>query len=202
MTLEAIQYRSRWSTDGDAILDGGPGAQHLCSEGALLPNSSKETTKHLDFVHVCYYRIVQAGIAVLPQESKAKSHVQLFATSWTVALQALLSVRFSRQEYCSGLPFLSPGDLPDPGIEPRSPTLQVDSLPSEPPGKSVRKREIIYVTMGSFISMLNKYEPNKSELFLWKSNFLNTLREQFESDGKRKKKQRKVSLWFHILFIT
>ena len=43
---------------------------------------------------------------------------------------------FSRQEYWSGLPFPSPGDLPDPGIEPRSPTLQADALPSEPPGKS------------------------------------------------------------------
>ena len=42
---------------------------------------------------------------------------------------------FSRQEYCSGLPFPSPGDLPDPGIEPRSPALQADSLPSVPPGK-------------------------------------------------------------------
>ena len=50
------------------------------------------------------------------------SHVQLFATPWTVAYQALLSMGFSRQEYWSGLPFLSP-DLPDPGIEPRFPTL-------------------------------------------------------------------------------
>ena len=53
---------------------------------------------------------------------------------WTIAYQAPLSMEFSRQQYWSGLPFLSPGVLPDPGIEPRSPTLQVDSLPSEPPG--------------------------------------------------------------------
>ena len=45
------------------------------------------------------------------------------ATAWTVAYHALLSMRFSRQEYWTGLPFPSPGDLPDPGIEPRSPTL-------------------------------------------------------------------------------
>ena len=45
------------------------------------------------------------------------------------------SVEFSRQEYWSGLPFPSPGDLPDPGIEPRSPALQADALLSEPPGK-------------------------------------------------------------------
>ena len=56
-------------------------------------------------------------------------------TLWTVAHQASLSMGFSRQEYCSGLPFPSPGDLPNPGIEPRSPALQADALPSEPPGK-------------------------------------------------------------------
>ena len=63
------------------------------------------------------------------------SRVQLFATPWTVARQAPLSMGFSKQEYWSGLPFPSPGDLPDPGIKPRSPALQADSLPSEPPGK-------------------------------------------------------------------
>ena len=59
------------------------------------------------------------------------SRVRLFATLWTVAFQAPLSMGFSRQEYWSGLPLPSPGDLPDPGIEPRSPTLQVDSLLNE-----------------------------------------------------------------------
>ena len=55
---------------------------------------------------------------------------------WTVPHQAPLSMGFSRQEYWSGLPFPSPGDLPDhPGIEPRSPTLQADTLTSAPPGK-------------------------------------------------------------------
>ena len=49
--------------------------------------------------------------------------------------QAPLSMGFSRQEYWSGLPRPSPGDLPDPGVEPRSPALQVNSLPSEPQGK-------------------------------------------------------------------
>jgi len=64
---------------------------------------------------------------------KLLSRVQLFATPWTVAHQAPPSVGFSRQEYWSGLPFPSPGDLPDPGIEPRSSTLWADALPSEPP---------------------------------------------------------------------
>ena len=66
---------------------------------------------------------------------KSLSRVQLFATLWTVAPQAPLSMGFSRQEYWSGLPFPSPGDLPDPGIEPGSPALQADALTSEPPGK-------------------------------------------------------------------
>ena len=60
----------------------------------------------------------------------AKSCLSL-VTSWTVACQDPLSMGFSRQEYWSGWPFPSPGDLPDPGIEPRSPALQADSLPTE-----------------------------------------------------------------------
>ena len=60
------------------------------------------------------------------------SRVQLFATPWTGAHQAPPSVEFSRQEYWSGVPFPSPGDLPNPGIEPRSPALQADALTSEP----------------------------------------------------------------------
>ena len=63
--------------------------------------------------------------------------VQLFVTPWTVAYKAPPSMGFSRQEYWSGLPFPSPGDLPDPWIEPRSPALQADALTSEPPGKNV-----------------------------------------------------------------
>ena len=73
---------------------------------------------------------------------KSLSRVQLFATPWTVAYQASPSMGFSRQEYWSGLPFPSPGDLPDPGIEPRSPTMRADALPSEP--------SIICVMRGSY----------------------------------------------------
>ena len=71
---------------------------------------------------VCYKVIV-----------KSLSHARLFATPWTVACQAPPSMGFSRQGYWSGLPFCSPGHLPDPGIEPRSPTLMAGCLPSEPP---------------------------------------------------------------------
>ena len=67
---------------------------------------------------------------------KLLSRVQLFATPWTVDCQAPLSMGFSRQEQWSGLPLPSPGDLPDPRIEPRSPAFQADSLPSEPSSSS------------------------------------------------------------------
>ena len=66
---------------------------------------------------------------------KSLSLVQLFATPWTVAQQAPPSMEFSRQEYWSGLPFPSPGVLPDLGIEPGSPALQEDALLSEPSRK-------------------------------------------------------------------
>ena len=65
------------------------------------------------------------------------SHVWLSMTSWTDACQAALSMGFPRQEYWSGLPFPFPGDLPDWGIEPEPPTLQADSLTTEPPGKPI-----------------------------------------------------------------
>ena len=68
---------------------------------------------------------------------KSHSRVRLFATSWTAASQAPPSMGFSRQEYWSGLPFPSPGDLPDSGIEPGSLALQADVLPSKPPGKQI-----------------------------------------------------------------
>ena len=70
---------------------------------------------------------------------KSLSLVRVVATPGAVSRQAPPSVGFSRQEYWSGLPFPSPGDLPDPGIEPRSPALQADSLPSKPQGKPLNK---------------------------------------------------------------
>ena len=76
---------------------------------------------------------------------KLLSCVQLFATPWTVAYQALLSMGFFRQEYWSGLLFLSPRDLPDLGIEPGSPPLQADALPSEPLGKSLWQKPTLKI---------------------------------------------------------
>ena len=66
---------------------------------------------------------------------KLLSHVRLSETPWTVAYQALPSMGFSRQEYWSGVPLPSPGDLSNSKIEPGSPALQADALPSKPPGK-------------------------------------------------------------------
>ena len=79
-------------------------------------------------LQVLYFKAIKS-------KSSKLSHVQLFVTPWTVARQAPLSMGFSRQEYWNGLPFPSPGDLPDLGIKPGSPALQEDSFPSEPPGK-------------------------------------------------------------------
>ena len=75
--------------------------------------------------------------ACLKVKVKVLSRVRLFATLWTVAHQASPSMGFSRQEYWHGLPFPSPGDPPNPEIEPGSPALEADALTSEPPGKPV-----------------------------------------------------------------
>ena len=77
------------------------------------------------------------SLFVLKVKVKLLSYVRLFATPWTIACQASPSMGFSRQEYQSGLPFPSPVALPNPGIEPGSPTLQADALLSEPPGKAI-----------------------------------------------------------------
>ena len=71
--------------------------------------------------------------ACVPAQSL--SHVQFSDTQWTMARQAPLSMEFSKQEYWSGLPCPLPGDLPHPGIEPGSPALQAEYLPSDSPGK-------------------------------------------------------------------
>ena len=77
------------------------------------------------------------GLPLIELLVKLISRVRLFSTLWTVAHQAPPSMGFSRQEYWGGLLFPSPGYLPDPGIEPRSPALQADALTSEPPGKPI-----------------------------------------------------------------
>ena len=106
---------------------------------------SRGTSQHRNWTQVsriagrCFtnWAIREAYLKYKKMKVKVKllSHVWLFATPWTVAHQASPSLGFSRQDYWSGLPFPSPGELPDPAIEPRSPALQADALTSEPPGK-------------------------------------------------------------------
>ena len=93
-------------------------------EDQLLTVSPHGKGRESKFIGVFSYKL-----------SRSLSRVRLFAILWTVAHQTPLSMGFSRQKYWSGLPFPSPGDLPDPGIKPRSPALQADALTSEPPGK-------------------------------------------------------------------
>ena len=92
--------------------------------------TTREAFSKLDFVDLTNFSINTEWV-------KSLSHVQLFATPWTVAYKAPPSMGFSRQEYWSGLPFPSPGDLLDPRIETGSPTLEADALTSEPPGKPI-----------------------------------------------------------------
>ena len=84
--------------------------------------------------------------------------VQLFATPWTVARQANLSMEFSRRENWSGLPFPSPGDPPDPGIEPGSPALQADAPLSEAPGKPDKCIKQVYFSQLAVHSVLYLHE--------------------------------------------
>ena len=111
--------------------------QHLLFVDFLLISLAILKLDYLSF----YYWVVRVLCVFCEQFSyqkvkvKSLSHVWLFAIPWTVAHQAPPSMGFSKQEYWSGLPYPSPGDLPDPGTEPGSPTLRTDALPSEPPGK-------------------------------------------------------------------
>ena len=94
------------------------------------------------------------------------SHVQLFAVLWTVACQVPLSMGFSRQEYWSGLPFPSPGNLPDPGIKPMSPALQVNSLPlhhRETPGCVFVRQKCMSTT----VCMLSRFSRVQLFAVLW-----------------------------------
>ena len=95
------------------------------------------------------------------------SHVWLLVSPWTVAHQGTLSVGFPRQEYWSGLPFPSPGDLSNSGIKPRSPALQTDSLPSEPPGKPFLQQRtstsfFINLYLSKHLFNLSHYLPHLS----------------------------------------
>ena len=107
---------------------------------------------------------------------KSLSRARLFVTPWTVAHQAPLSMAFFRQEYWSGLPFPSPGDLPDPEIEPGSSALQADFLPSEPPGNPKekllspfhRQRTFRQMTVTQLVRTEPGYKPQQFHFFFLK----------------------------------
>ena len=105
--------------------------------GCLLKSTYRAHAGHLQEGPLSLPRLSEGSAHLF--KVKSLSRVRLFVTAWTVAPQAPPSMEFSRSEYWSGLPFPSPGDLPDPGIEPGSPTLQANTLPSEPPGKPLFK---------------------------------------------------------------
>ena len=101
-----------------------------------------------DTTEVTWQQQQHTYISSLMQKQKSLSCIWLFATPRTVACQAPLSMEFSRPEYWSGWLFCSPMDLPNPEIEPRSPTLQADSLLSEPPGKPLNFFKIYHHNHG------------------------------------------------------
>ena len=102
-----------------------------------VSNSRTWLTQLSPHIHL----LVQQRVRVRESKVKCKSlsRVWLFATPWTIQ-----SMKFSRPEYWSGKTFLSPGELPNPGIKPRSPALQADSLPAEPQGKPKKTGVVAY----------------------------------------------------------
>ena len=105
--------------------------------GALTPSWLLCAFSLYNLLTSCTYHFVSPS-SLVKVKVKSLSCVRLFATPWTVAYQVPPSMGFSRQEYWSGLPFPSPGKLPDPGIEPGSPALQANALLSEPPASLER----------------------------------------------------------------
>ena len=100
--------------------------------------------------------IFQTASWSLKVKVKSLRHVWLFVIPWTVAYHTPPSMGFSRQEYWSGLPFPPPEDLPDPGIEPASPALWADVLPSEPPGESHDPSRMAIYSHWSLMLLLQK----------------------------------------------
>ena len=104
----------------------------LCCKGKIQ--------SQVQWLHIlCFMEEIgcPVGVCVCVCVCESLSRIRLFVIPWTIAHKPLLSLEFSRQEYWSGLPCPSPGDFPNPGIKPRSPALQADSLLSEPPGNNI-----------------------------------------------------------------
>ena len=103
------------------------GAQGWCTGMTLRDGMGREVGEGFRMGNTC-----------TPMADSCQCMAKPTATPWTLAYQAPPSMEFSRQEYWTGLPFTYLGNLPDPGIEPRSSALQADALPSEPLGKPVK----------------------------------------------------------------
>ena len=129
------------------------------------------TGKKIEVVNFFYY--FDRSVAL---SSQSLSHVRLFATPWTIGHRAPLSTWFSRQEYWSGLPFPSPGDLPDSGVEPMSPALQESSLPLSPlwsPDRSVMQQKILaFVILISLDSYLYIQHERIISCVLWRKWYI------------------------------
>ena len=131
------------------------------SKGWIFPNQgSRLCLRHWQ---VDSLPLSHLGSPLLLIVVQSLSIVRLFATPWTAACQAPLSMRFSRQRYWSGLPFPSSGDLPNPGIEPRSPALQADSLPTE-----LQEKPTVYdkclIKMEKAVNLHNKVLRGREKL--------------------------------------
>ena len=139
-----IQYASKF---------GKLSSDHRTGKGVFIPIPKKGNAKECS--NYC-------TIALISHTSKVKllSHVQLFATLWTVAYQAPPSMEFSRQEYWNGLPFPSPGDLPSPGIEPGSPTWWADALPFEPLGNPTGYKVMLKILQARLQQYVNRELPD------------------------------------------
>ena len=135
-------------------------SQKICTTCSPAKNVILPLKHHLFHWQTNIISMTESGSKL--EKVKSLSHVRLFATPRAVAHQAPPSMGFSRQEYCSGLPFPSPGDLPDPGIEPRSPALQADALISEPPGKPCKDYD--YSLKWSNRQEIKHYEEEPAEM--------------------------------------
>ena len=123
--------------------------------------------------------------------------VGLLETPWTVARQAPLSMGFSRQECWSGLPFPSPGHLPDPGIDPGSPAWQADALPSEPPAKPLSL--VPWKMKGGYPSLHYFGFPEAWPFFVKENIFCRTEQSDTENLSHLPKAQ---NLWFPSPILT
>ena len=140
-----VETKQKYEVEGPVI-----GQEFLCNGRKVKLANSRWALIVWQALHTSVHFTLTNNNSQTSYKVKAKvkslSRVWLFASPWTVAYQAPPSTGFSRQGYWSGLSFPSPGDLPDPGIEPRTPTLPGNSLPTWPPGKTLLQCQVLSIT--------------------------------------------------------